>query len=194
MSLNQLLKKNGTLFLDTHSIKTDNLLIKMVNNDYIRFVLPSFGQGSEVLQSDGKGGLKWTANDSNISTVFCVLNDTTTVFVNELVLTPYFAPLRQGNFELNNNSKVLLRHSMIYKWVNTELVPDFYVNVCVNGIIISSDKYGLTDSPDSWNKIGDTMILDVNASDIISIKLGKTDSSSTSFIIQKNSFFSIESL
>ncbi len=194
MSLNQLLKNNAQLLLNTGSVKTDLLKIKMKNGSYINFVLPDLGNESEVLTTDSRGNLKWINNDSNVSTVFCCQSDTKTLFETELNLTPYFTPLRKGNYILNDNSKVLLKTSLIYMWDNDELPIDFEVKIFINNIEVSSSTQGLSDFSGVWNKLSTEILLDVKKDDIISIKLSKVSLDSSNFIIRKNSFYSIESM
>lgn len=194
MSLNQLLKYNSKLFLHTGSVRTDQLKIKMENGDYINFVLPDFGSAEQVLLTDGEGKLRWAANNNNLSSVFCVKDDVLTRFETDLDLSPYFIPLRTGNFYVSNGSKVLLKTSLIYMWDNSDLPLDFEIVVCINGEEIVSSTEGLNASRDIFNKYGNEEILDTKEGDVISLKLRKSALDSNDFIIKKNSFYSLELL
>lgn len=194
MSLNHLIDKNGKLNINLNSIKTDEIKVKMENGNYINFVLPDFGSAQQVLLTDGDGKLKWADNNNNLSSVYCCKEDTKTIFDTELNLTEYLTPLRSGNFYVSNNSKVLLKTSLIYKWDNDELPLDFEVIVCINNIEVSSTTEGLNSFPNVFNKFANEIILDTNEGDIISIILKKEVLESNDFIIKKNSFYSIELL
>lgn len=194
MSLNHLVNIYGKLDINLQSVKTDQLLIKMENGNYINFVLPDLGEAEQVLLSNGEGKLRWSNNNNNLSSVYCCKSDTKTIFDTELNLTNYLLPLRTGNFYVSNNSKVLLKTSLIYKWDNDELPLDFEVIVCINNIEVSSTTEGLNSFPNVFNKFANEIILDTNEGDIISIILKKEVLESNDFIIKKNSFYSIELL
>ena len=194
MSLNHFVNSEGKLLIHTKSVKTDELLIKMHNNSYINFVLPNFGSVYEVLSTDGNGKLKWINNDNNVSSVFCCREDNLTDFQTEVDLGIIMIPLRTGNFFINNNSKILLKTSLIYMWTDDELPIDFDIIVYVNGIDVSISTEGLNTMPDVFNKFSNEIIVDINAGDILSIKLKKINLESTKFLIKKNSFYSVELL
>lgn len=194
MSLNHFLNSDGKLLINLKSVKTDQLLIKMSNDSYINFVLPNFGLAEQVLLSDGEGNLRWADNNNNLSTVFCCKEDILTDFQNQLDLTNLLLPLRTGNFYVNNNSKILLKTSLIYKWMDDELPLDFEILVYVNNVEVSSSTEGLNSLPDVYNKFANEIIIDINQNDIITIILKKQDLDSTKFMIKKNSFYSIELL
>lgn len=194
MSLNHFLNSDGKLLINLKSVKTDQLLIKMSNDSYINFVLPNFGLAEQVLLSDGEGNLRWADNNNNLSTVFCCKEDILTDFQNQLDLTSLLLPLRTGNFYVNNNSKILLKTSLIYKWMDDELPLDFEILVYVNNVEVSSSTEGLNSLPDVYNKFANEIIIDINQNDIITIILKKQDLDSTKFMIKKNSFYSIELL
>lgn len=194
MSLNHFLNSDGKLLINLKSVKTDQLLIKMANDSYINFVLPNFGLAEQVLLSDGQGNLRWADNNNNLSTVFCCKEDILTDFQTQLDLTSLLLPLRTGNFYVNNNSKILLKTSLIYKWMDDELPLDFEILVYVNNNEVSSSTEGLNSLPDVYNKFANEIIIDINQNDIITIILKKQDLDSTKFMIKKNSFYSIELL
>ena len=194
MSLNHLIDKKGKLDINLKSVKTDEILIKMENGTYINFVLPDFGSSEQVLLTNGEGKLRWADNNNNLSSVYCCKEDAKTIFNTELNLTEYLIPLRSGNFYVSNNSKVLLKTSLIYKWDNDELPLDFEVKIFINNIEVNTTTEGLNSFPDVFNKFSNEIILDTNEGDIISIRLTKEALDSNNFIIKKNSFYSIELL
>ena len=194
MSLNHLVNIYGKLDINLQSVKTDQLLIKMENGNYINFVLPDLGEENQVLLTTSDGKIRWADNNSNVSSVYCCKEDAKTIFNTELNLTEYLIPLRSGNFYVSNNSKVLLKTSLIYKWDNDELPLDFEVKIFINNIEVNTTTEGLNSFPDVFNKFSNEIILDTNEGDIISIRLTKEALDSNNFIIKKNSFYSIELL
>lgn len=194
MSLNHLLKSNGQLIINTGSVKTDQLKIKMVNGDYINFILPDYGSSEQVLLTDGEGKLRWADNNNNLSSVYCVKQDTQSDFESSLDLTTIFEPLRTGNFYVSNGSKVLLKTSLIYMWADDSLPLDFEIIVYINGVNIESSVEGMDSLRGIFNKFSNEMILDTNEGDIITLGLSKTTFDSNSLIIKKNSFYSLELL
>ena len=170
--------------------------IKSNRNPGLLDVKMTDGAKGQVLKTDGKGLFSWTDNNSNISTVYCCVDDITDIFITELNLSLLYSQLRVGNFVLGDvYVKVLLKIGMAYKWAENQTPLDFFLKVYVNDIEQYSNKEGLSDYPDEWNKLNDTIILDIKKNDVISIKLSReSDENRLKFTIKKNSFYLIELL
>lgn len=191
--MSRLLNFKSSNVISAKSIKTELLTMKLTNGYYVNFTLPDLGASSQVLQTDGTGKFNWVENNNNISTVFYLENDTEIIFNEELNINDYFILLRTGNFKLDNDTdkKILLKIGLIYKW--NGLPQDYNITVYVNDIEQYTNREGLSDYIDIWNKLNDEIILDVSKVATIKILLNKPFDNST-FIIKKNSFYSIELL
>ena len=170
MSLNHLLNRKFVVPLHTHTFQTDQLTLLMSDGSYQEFV-------------------------PNINAIYLNNNSSSLNFINELDLSNEFSLYRSGNFNnRKGNNKVMLNLNLMYNF-SGEYSPDFTVNVKVSGITIYSNKEGLSDYPNTINKLSDSIILDVNENDIISIHLDKNNSNDVSdFTLFKNSYYSIEML
>lgn len=179
--------------INAKSIKTESLILKLSNGYYVNFTLPDLGSAYQVLQTDGSGKFNWAENNNNISTVYYLKNDTDILFNDELNISDYFELLRTGNFKLDNNTnkKVLLKIGLIYKWIG--LPQDYDLKVYVDDVEEYSNREGLSDYSDIWNKLNDEIIIDITKGTLIKLILKKPNDNST-FIIKKNSFYSIELL
>ena len=195
MSLNHLMKITSMLPLHTKQFKTEHLTIKLGDGSYMPFILPSKGVNRQVLQSNGDGSFEWVDNH-DISSIYCVPNDINSVFNDVLDISNKFSLIRSGNYVLHQSieKKVLLKIHMNYKWSGSDICPDFMFKVYINNNEIYSNKEGLSDYPNVWNKLSDSIVLDLDANDVIHLKLFKSDLLPNSFTIQKNSFYSIELL
>jgi hypothetical protein len=171
--------------------------IKSVRNPGLLSVKMTDGVNGQVLKTDGKGLFSWIDNNSNISTVYCCVDDISNSFTTDLNLSLLYRQLRVGNFVLGDvlYVKVLLKIGMAYKWAENQTPLDFFLKVYINNTEQYSNKEGLSDYPDEWNKLNDTIILDIKKNDVISIKLCReSDETSLQFTIKKNSFYLIELL
>lgn len=179
--------------INARSIKTESLLLKLTNGYYVNFTLPDLGSPYQVLQTDGSGKFNWVENNNNISTVYYLKNDTEILFTDEINISDYFELLRTGNFKLDSltHKKVLLKIGIIYKWVG--LPRDYDLKVYVDDTEEYTNREGLSDYSDIWNKLNDEIIIDITKGTIIKLILKKPIDNSI-FIIKKNSFYSLELL
>ena len=195
MSLNHLLSDKPLLSTKFKELSADKLLLKLDNDEVVHFTLPSKGLEGEVIRSKGDGTFDWFYNDVNIPTVYIQTSTFDYTFVNAFNLQ--FDLHRTGNFILENSidMKILLKIGLIYQWMNGSYSPDFVVNVLVNNVIVYENQEGLSDYSNKANKLNDNIILDVNSSDVIHVRLTKTGSDDVNLLrVMKNSFYSIELL
>ena len=170
MSLNHLLNRKFVIPLHTKTFQTDKLKLLMSDGSYHDFV-------------------------PNVNSIYIKYDSSSLNFLNELDISNEFTLQRSGNFNTRKgNNKIMLNINMIYKFAG-EYSPDFSVVVKVSGISMYSNKEGLADYPDVVNKLTDSIILDVNENDNISLHLSKINSDDvTEFMLYKNSYYSIEML
>jgi hypothetical protein len=170
MSLNHLLNRKFEIPLHTKTFQTDKLTLKMSDGVYHEFV-------------------------PNIMSIYTKNESSPLNFLNELRIDDTFTLHRPGNFNSRKGaSKIMLNINLIYKFVG-EYSPDFTVNVKVSDVTVYNNKEGLSDYPNTVNKLTDSIILDINENDNITLYLSKVNADDvTNFTLYKNSYYSIEML
>ena len=192
MSIDSLLSYNSWTHIKPYIVTTSNLNI--VIKDKILSFKPENGLNGQVLALDNNN-IKFIDNNNNISSVYCLNNDLNILFNNDINISNIFELFRTGNYILNNlsNQKILLKIHLLYKWDNN-ISRDYDIDIYINDISIYTQRVGISDYVNIYNKYVDELILDIKKDDILNIVLSVSDGDTTHFNIKKNSFYSIELL